>query len=100
MDTNAIRLLPRDELVLTWIGQQYAMHLDQIQELLAQHADHGTTHGNQITESTTRNVIARWKKAGWVNARRIDTEEPLWVWLTKEGLRRIGLTYCTRASMP
>ena len=63
MDTNAIRLLPRDELALTWIGQQYAMRLDQIQELLAQHADHATTHGSRITESATRNVIARWKKA-------------------------------------
>ncbi len=92
-DADAIRLLARDELVLTWIGQQYAMRLDQIQELMVQLASHGTTHGNQITESATRNVIARWKKAGWVQVRRIDAQEPLWVWLTKEGLRRVELTY-------
>ncbi len=92
-DADAIRLLARDELVLTWIGQQYAMRLDQIQELLGQRVGQGAAHENQITESATRNVIARWKKAGWVQARRIDAEEPLWVWLTKEGLRRVGLTY-------
>lgn len=92
-DANIARLLPRDELVLTWIGQQYAMRLDQIQELLGQRTGHGTTYWNQISESATRNVIARWKKAGWVQARRIDAQEPLWVWLTKEGLQRIGLTY-------
>ncbi len=92
-DTNATRLLPRDELVLTWIGQQYAMRLDHIQELFGQCSGSGATQQNRISESATRNVIARWKKARWVQARRIDAQEPLWVWLTKEGLRRAGLTY-------
>jgi len=92
-DADTIRLLPLDELALTWIGQQYAMRLDQIQELLGRLAGHGATHTNQISETATRNVIARWKKARWIQARRIDAQEPLWVWLTKEGLRRVGLTY-------
>lgn len=92
-DTNAIRLLPRDMMVLTWIGQQYAMRLDHIQELLGRLAGHDMTHENGMSESATRYVIARWKKVGWVQARRIDAQEPLWVWLTKAGLRRIGLTY-------
>ena len=92
-DVDTVRLLPRDEMVLTWIGQQYAMRLDHIQALLGQLAGHDAIHKNPISESATRNVIARWKKAGWVQARRIDAEEPLWVWLTKEGLQRVGLTY-------
>jgi len=86
-DTSVPRLTSRDELVLTWIGQQYAMRLDQIQELLGQLAGHGAAHEDAISESATLNVIARWKQAGWVMARRIDVEEPQWVWLTKKGLR-------------
>jgi len=92
-DTSVPRLTPRDALVLTWIGQQYAMRLDQIQELLGQLAGHGAAHEDAISESATRSVIARWKKAGWVMARRIDVEEPQWVWLTKKGLRRVKLSY-------
>ena len=92
-DTSVPRLTSRDELVLTWIGQQYAMRLDQIQELLGQLAGHGAAHEDAISESATLNVIARWKQAGWVMARRIDVEELQWVWLTKKGLTRVKLPY-------
>jgi len=67
-DTSVPRLTSRDELALTWIGQQYAMRLDQIQELLGQLAGHGAAHEDAISESATLNVIARWKQAGWVMA--------------------------------
>jgi len=92
-DVGETRLLPRDELALTWIGQQLAMRLDQIQELLGQFAGHGAAHDDQISESSTRSAIARWKKAGWIYARRIDAQEPMWVWLTQKGLKRVGLPY-------
>ena len=92
-DIRVPRLTSRDELALTWIGQQYAMRLDQIQELLGQLAGHGAAHEDAISVSATLNVIARWKQAGWVMARRIDVEEPQWVWLTRKGLRRVKLPY-------
>ncbi len=92
-DVQKTRLLERDELALTWIGQQYAMRLEQIQELLGQLVGYGAAHDNAISVSATLNVIARWKQAGWVIARRIDAKELLWVWLTKKGLTQLELPY-------
>jgi len=92
-DRDTIHLGPRDLLALTWIGQQYAMRLDHLQELLGRFVGHGATQQGQISKSATRSVIARWKQAELVEGRHIDSEEPMWVWLTKKGLKRVELPY-------
>ncbi len=92
-DRGVPRLTPRDALALTWIGQQYAMRLDHIQAVLGRHPGHGAAHEDQISESSTRSAIARWKKAGWVSTEGGHDKKPMWVWLTKQGLKRVKLPY-------
>jgi len=92
-DIGRIKFLERDEFALTWIGQQYAIRLDQLQWLLGTMAGSTAEHDGWITETAARNVVARWRSAGWVEAEQIRAREPLWIWPTRKGLRKAGLPY-------
>lgn len=87
---------PRDEVALTWIGQQYGIRLDHLQWLLGCYPGRGATHTYLISESAARDVVNRWQRAGWVKVERIRAREPFWVWLTRLGLRKVGLPYTYR----
>lgn len=95
-DIGRIKFLERDEFALTWIGQQYAIRLDQLQWLLGEMPGPTSEHEGWITETAARNVVARWKKAGWVKAEQIRAREPLWIWPTLKGLRKAKLPYSYR----
>jgi hypothetical protein len=86
-------LRPRDVLVLTWIAQQYAIRLDQLQWLLGQMPGKRAKHPDWISEGSARDVVTRWKKAGWVQERQILALEPFWVWPTRRALATLGLPY-------
>lgn len=92
-DWGIPRLTTRDRFALTWIGEQYAMRFDQVQELLGRRAGHGATYEDEISESATYNVLAHWKKGKWVITRALDETGLLWVWLTKKGLTALSLPY-------
>lgn len=92
-DRGILRLTARDRLALTWIGEQYAMRFDQVQELLGRYAGHGATDEGELSESAIYNVIAHWKKGKWVHTRALDETGRLWVWLTKKGLTTLSLPY-------
>jgi hypothetical protein len=83
----------RDEFALSWIGHQYGIRLDQLQKLLGRYPGRGAAHADWISEGAARDVATRWARAGWVQTERIRAKEPFWIWLTKKGLRKIGLTY-------
>jgi hypothetical protein len=86
----------RDEFALTWIGHQYGIRLDHLQWLLGRYPGRGAANTNWISEGAARDVVTRWKRAGWVRTKRIRAEEPFWVWLTRLGLRKVGLPYLYR----
>jgi hypothetical protein len=92
-DIGRIKFNDRDEFALNWIGQQYAIRLDQLQWLLGQMAGKTAMNTHWITETAARNVVARWIKAEWVEAEQIRAREPLWIWPTRKGLRRANLPY-------
>lgn len=92
-DIGRIKYTDRDAFALTWIGHQYAIRLDQLQWLLGQMAGKTSEHQGWITETAARNVVARWMKAGWVEAKQIRAREPLWIWPTRKGLRKAELPY-------
>lgn len=83
----------RDVEALTWIGQQYALRLDQLQWVLGRHPGRGAVHTDWISEGSARDVVTRWKRAGWAEAERLRIKEPLWVWPTRLGLHMLGLPY-------
>jgi len=91
-DAGTIVWTARDEFALTWIAHQYGMRLDHVQLLLGR----GAAHDNEISEGAARDVVTRWKRAGWVHTERIRASEPFWVWPTYLGLRKIGLPYTYR----
>ncbi len=92
-DIGRIKFNDRDEFALTWIGQQYAIRLDQLQWLLGQMPGEGAQQPDWITETAARNVVTRWMKAGWVEAEQLRAHEPLWIWPTRKGLRKVNLPY-------
>lgn len=87
---------PRDEFALTWIGQQYGIRLDHLQWLLGTYPGRGAAHSNWISEGAARDVVTRWQRAKLVKVERIRAREPYWVWPTRLGLRKVGLTYTYR----
>src|SRR5215472_5763810 len=87
-DIGRIKFTGRDESALAWIGHQYTIRLDQLQWLLGQMPGQGSEHPDWITETAARNVVARWMKAGWVEAEQLRANEPLWIWPTRKGLHK------------
>lgn len=86
-DKGSVRLTERDVESLQWVGEQYAIRIDQLAKLL------GRAAGRTLTESTTRAAISRWVRAGLAKSRKVTVREPGFVWLTTRGLREVGLTY-------
>lgn len=86
----------RDVFALTWIGHQYAIRLDHLQRLLRLRPGHGAANADAISESATRDVVTRWKKARWVQVKRIRVDEPFWVWPTRLALRKLNLPYASK----
>lgn len=86
-DKGSVRLTERDLTSLRWIGDQYAIRLDQLAVLL------GRTVGRVLTDSTTRAAVTRWNRAGLASTRKVTVGEPGLVWLTARGLREVGLSF-------
>ena len=91
-DKGDIQLTARDTLVLTWLGEQYAMRFDHIHALLNRYAGPGVSPQG-LSVSAVRQVVARWHRAGWIEQRRLLAGEPPWLWLTREGLLAFALPY-------
>lgn len=78
-DAGVVRPTPRDARCMSWVVEQYGMPLD----LLVQVA--GTTEG------AVRNMIARWRRAGWVESGQLGDWPPvMWVWATDLGCEVFG----------
>jgi hypothetical protein len=65
----------RDLEVLAWIGEQYAIRLDQLELLVGR------------GERTAQRIAARLRSAGLVDARPLFAGDPAWLWLTSAGAR-------------
>ncbi len=83
----------RDIYAITWIAHQYTIHLHHLQQLLAQIPGHGAKTPDQLSEGTARDVVTRWKKAGWVKTAFLRVHEPFWIWPTRTALNILGLPY-------
>lgn len=86
-DKGSVRLTERDISSLLWIGEQYAIRLDQLARLL------GRAACRTVSESTTRVAVGRWRRAGLARSRKVTVREPGFVWLTRRGLREVGLSF-------
>lgn len=85
----------RDRVVLSWIAEQYAARLDQVQALLSRMPGKGGRPISPagLTLSAVLQVVGRWVTLGLVEYRRIYEGEPGWIHLTSHGLRALQLPY-------
>ncbi len=89
------RVTDRDLNALEWIAQQYAVSLDHLCILLArlinpdEYAQKPKEPG-ELTVKRTAKIVKRWEELGLVERGWILHDDPLWVWLTPEGLRAVA----------
>jgi hypothetical protein len=100
-DKGLIMATKRDLYCIAWIAEQYAARFDQIQKLLSRFPDQHKPFkdGKLMAETTTKDVIARWQRAGWVEYRRVLADGRGYAWVTRRGLQLVGLdeTFTARA---
>lgn len=100
-DKGEIRATPRDLACILWIAEMYAARSDQIRRLLSRYPDPvHPPHGPLVSESVTREQIARWVRAGWIVYRRVLAAGPGWAYVTKKGLRLVGVDDIFLAKAP
>jgi hypothetical protein len=83
----------RDWHVLAWVGEQYAARLDHVQYQLGQDAGRGAKIEGQISQNAARLVVARWKRLGLADYKKILASEPAWIWLTAKGIHELDLSF-------
>ena len=99
-DKGCIQATERDLHCLAWIAEQYAIRVDQFSELLSRYPDpKHPFRGKVIAETSMRDQITRWRKAGWVECEKVLSKEPAYLWPTRRGLETVNLAdiYTARA---
>lgn len=86
-DYGQVRATDRDLYLLKWIGEQYAVRVDQLKELAEVYK------GSGLSVPTIKWLTNRWREAGWVEKQVLLSGQPQWVWLTREGYKDAGLEY-------
>src|SRR6266568_2945803 len=88
------RLTERDRKALAWIGQQYAVRLDQLQIVLARLGEPGEyarkpKEEGRLTQKRTMDLVRRWEQLGLAYSGWFLHGDPAWVWLSVQGLRAV-----------
>jgi hypothetical protein len=91
-DKGLVMATKRDLYCIAWIADQYVIRADQVQRLLSRFPDKEKPFKNGKTPAltTTKDQISRWRRAGWVDYRRVLADEPGYMWCTKKGLALVG----------
>ena len=95
-DKGKTQITDRDITVLTWVGEQYAVRLDSLQQLLGREAVQETVIPGLVGEPGAHRVVKRWEQEGLVASRKFFYRKPHWVWLTSKGLSQMNLDFKTR----
>jgi hypothetical protein len=90
------RLTPRDNACLLWIARQYAIRLDQLQRLLLRYTPEQDRHKlrpgtDRLSLERTYDTLDRWRTLGLIEQDNILHGDKLWIWLSRMGLREIGV---------
>ena len=88
------RITKRDFDTLAWIAQQYAICLDHLSVLLARLMDYSDyarkpDDPGELGQKRTTKIVRRWQELGLIERGWILHDDPMWVWLTPEGLRLV-----------
>ena len=93
-DAGIVQLTERDQYILTWIAEQYAIRFDQLQRLLGRHAKGTTKTPELLSVSGVRKAVDRWKRAELIDEpRKVSYQQPRYVWVSRQGLSTVALPY-------
>jgi hypothetical protein len=92
-DKGRTLITERDLKLLPWIGEQYAVRLDQLQKLLGRDAKRKTLEEGMVSATTAQRVVERWVELGFVEQQKFFYKEPAWLWVSRIGIRQLGLVY-------
>lgn len=98
MGTGQVQQTERDESVLSWIGEQFAIREDHLQILAARHTPaldlQKLKDPYRLTVSGVReSLYRRWQRMGWIERRKILHGYPMWVWLSRKGVATFSPSY-------
>jgi hypothetical protein len=88
-----VELTERDLTTLSFIGEQYAARLDQIQRLLGSQAGPGAQTPGILSESAARVWVSRMKAIDAVEMEKPYRAQPSYLWLRPAGLRLVELDF-------
>ena len=99
------RLTARDVICLLWIAHQFAIRLDQLQRLLLRHTperDRAKVKpgADRLSLERTYDTLERWRTLGLIEHGTILHRDKLWVWLSRAGLREIGVPFAYGKGQP
>src|SRR5215216_6023953 len=80
-DAGGVRCSARDLELLRFVGEQHAVSLPQLARVMG------------CSALAARWLRSRWERAGWARGRALLVGEPVFVWLTRRGLRVAGLPF-------
>lgn len=88
-DAGRLQITERDEAVLPWVSDMYAVRLDQLQMLLDRHSGTERKASESASLDGARHVLERWEKLGFAESQKVFAKQPRWLWLTRKGLARL-----------
>ena len=96
--TRSYRLTPRDRLCLIWVALQYAIRFDQLQRLLYRYTPAEDRYKlkpgtDELSLDRTYEMVHKWVTLDLIEKDTILHGDKLWIWLTRAGLREIGLSF-------
>lgn len=99
------RLTPRDRLCLLWIALQGAIRLDQLQKLLLRYTPEQDRQkvkpgADRLSLERAYATLERWRLLDLVERDPILHKGLLWIWLSRAGLREIGVPFAYGKGKP
>jgi len=94
-DKGLVMITRRDQYCIAWIAEQYGVRRDQLQRLLAWNSGK-----KEVSEITVRDQLERWRRAGWIESRRMLADELGYAWTTRKGLAMVDLDDIYTAKEP
>lgn len=96
--TTIHQLTPRDKICLEWVGLQYAIRLDQLRRLLFRHTPEADRYKCKpdtdcVSLDRVYELIKKWFEMGLIEKKIILHGDKLWIWLSRQGLRDLGLSF-------
>lgn len=98
-DKGTVQATERDLRCLLWVADQYAAQLEQLQILLSQ-TPGAAMKGKLLALPTVYDLVARWRRAGWIGYERFLANQTGYAWVSKRGLQLLGLDDRYQARAP